>query len=643
MKTGLKLPAGVAVFVALALAGMTFMLGFGPAPSAEAQSNNADLRSLTLDDQDGNDVDILPGFTPGQIMYTASVAHSVTSVEATARASDPNAIISGAGETVNLISGANTVSITVRATDGTAEKVYTIIVTRMDPSRNAALKSLDIQHVRQDMRNVTFNLMPQFMADEMEYTAEVPSSVATLTVNAMPADSNADVVITMGDTVGTGEGQNQIVLSNGENTITITVTAEDDTAKEVYEVVATKAATGANNADLKSLMLMDDNDDIGLKPRFTANNVRYTATVEFSVSDVDVEAMPADDYASVSEYALGGTNDDDGMDIVIVQGNNTITITVTAEDDSATKVYTIIVTKGNPNNDANLKSLMLMDGDDEIELMPSFMTGTTSYKASVASSVIRVSVDAMTRDDKAESAITIGNEDAGTTSVANTNSNVDTEGKVVTLPGYSLTEAENTTVIVITSTAEDMAIRQAYSIAVTKDPPSKDANLKTLMLMVGDDEVDLMYTSAGGQMMTGFMPGIATYEATVLNTVMSVSVEAMTTHKYAEYEIKKGGMTYEDGMVPLDAGMTAIIVTVTAEDGTSTADNTTDGTMKAYRIEVTKSATTTDPLLVKFDMNPANGMIDFEEVLDGIEAYFATPATATFEEVLDLIEAYLGS
>ena len=638
MKTGLKLPAGVAVFVALALAGMTFMLGFGPAPSAEAQSNNADLRSLTLDDQDDNDVDILPGFTPGQIMYTASVAHSVTSVEATARASDPNAIISGAGETVNLISGANTVSITVRATDGTAEKVYTIIVTRMDPSRNAALKSLDIQHVRQDMRNVTFNLMPQFMADEMEYTAEVPSSVTTLTVNAMPADSNADVVITMDDTVGTGEGENQIALSNGENTITITVTAEDDTAKEVYEVVATKAATGANNADLKSLMLMDDNDDIGLNPRFTANNVRYTATVEFSVSDVDVEAMPADDYASVSEYALGGTDDDDGMDIVIVQGNNTITITVTAEDGSAEKVYTIIVTKGNPNNDANLKSLMLMDGDDEIELMPSFMTGTTSYKASVASSVIRVSVDAMTRDDKAESAITIGNEDAGTTSVANTNSNVDTEGKVVTLPGYS--EAENTTVIVITSTAEDTAIRQAYSIAVTKDPPSKDANLKTLMLMVGDDEVDLMYTSAGGQMMTGFMPGIATYEATVLNTVMSVSVEAMTTHKYAEYEIKKGGMTYEDGMVPLDAGMTAIIVTVTAEDGTSTADNTTDGTMKAYRIEVTKSATTTDPLLVKFDTND-DEIFQRSEVIAGINRYLDDESGITRSDVIAMINRYL--
>ena len=56
----------------------------------------------------------------------------------------------------------------------------------------------------------------------------------------------------------------------------------------------------------------------------------------------------------------------------------------------------------------------------------------------------------------------------------------------------------------------------------------------------------------------------------------------------------------------------------------------------------TTSMVVTDQILAKFDKNPKNGQIDFQEVLDGIDAYFATPATATFEEVLDLIDAYLG-
>ena len=99
-----------------------------------AASNNADLSALTL-----SQGTLSPAFSPSTTSYSASVAHSVTSITVT-----PAMASIGATATVNgtpvasgspsgpisLNVGANSVPIVVTASDGTTTKTYSVVITR---------------------------------------------------------------------------------------------------------------------------------------------------------------------------------------------------------------------------------------------------------------------------------------------------------------------------------------------------------------------------------------------------------------------------------------------------------------------------------------------------------------------------------
>lgn len=71
-------------------------------------------------------------------------------------------------------------------------------------------------------------LTPEFAADTTEYTATVPYSSASLTFNATTRDDGASVAVSGAD-----------ALAVGENTVTVTVTAENG-AKKTYTVTVTR-------------------------------------------------------------------------------------------------------------------------------------------------------------------------------------------------------------------------------------------------------------------------------------------------------------------------------------------------------------------------------------------------------------------
>ena len=77
MKTRISLPAGVAVFALLALAGLVGLFAFNAAPPAEAQSNDATLSSLTITTADGNPVFLNPRFSPTETEYEATGNNAV--------------------------------------------------------------------------------------------------------------------------------------------------------------------------------------------------------------------------------------------------------------------------------------------------------------------------------------------------------------------------------------------------------------------------------------------------------------------------------------------------------------------------------------------------------------------------------------
>ena len=126
-------------------------------------------------------------------------------------------------------------------------------------------------------------------------------------------------------------------------------------------------------------------------------------------------------------------------------GDTEITLTVTAEDATTTKEYTVTVTREAPgiSSDANLGTLSLSDGT----LSPTFDMATTTYTASVGNTVEEVTVTATANHTSATVAY-----DPGST--------VDLDEGVATP-------------ITVTVTAGDGTTMKEYTVTVTRaGPPS---------------------------------------------------------------------------------------------------------------------------------------------------------------------------
>lgn len=108
----------------------------------------------------------------------------------------------------------------VRAKMGTVSGTVTINP-HPEASHNADLASLSIGEGK---------LSPAFSADVTSYTASVAGTVSKATVSAKTADAKAKVVI--GGNTG---------LKEGQNTVTVKVTAEDGTTTKTYTITVTRA------------------------------------------------------------------------------------------------------------------------------------------------------------------------------------------------------------------------------------------------------------------------------------------------------------------------------------------------------------------------------------------------------------------
>lgn len=92
----------------------------------------------------------------------------------------------------------------------------------------------------------------------------------------------------------------------------------------------TAASASSDDASLSSLQISPGT----LSPAFSADVDSYTASVSLDTEKLTVSAVPASDKATV---ALSGTD--------LQEGENTVTCTVTAEDGTTVRTYTILVNR----------------------------------------------------------------------------------------------------------------------------------------------------------------------------------------------------------------------------------------------------------------------------------------------------------
>lgn len=176
------------------------------------QKGNANLEALRLD-REG----MTPAFDKNITEYYLTVTNEVKKIEVLAVTSNPEASVQITGNT-KLEEGLNTIKIQVTSEDKKEKKTYTIQVTR---TANLALANTNLEILA--IENVL--LSPPFDPNETNYAAEVAKGVNDLNVFAVPENEKATVQIS-GD-------KN---LKEGNNTVTVVVTAANGFSKKKYQI-----------------------------------------------------------------------------------------------------------------------------------------------------------------------------------------------------------------------------------------------------------------------------------------------------------------------------------------------------------------------------------------------------------------------
>lgn len=315
------------------------------APRAGPETD-ATLSALVL-----SDGTLSPSFVKGVTSYTATVGNAVSSITVTPTKSKDNARVafldandnaladadtSTDSQQVDLSVGENTLKVKVTAEDNATTLTYTIVVTRNSVPEITTTSPLIVEENRTavatlqatdaDGDEITWTSQGGADADRFDLTTAGELAFATAPDFESPsdADANNEYVIV----VRASDGTETVDLA-----LTVQVTDVDDSPSD--------------DAGLSGLSL-----SVGtLDPAFDTATASYTATVANGVSSITVTPTKSDANATLAYRDANDAELDDadgntpGRQAALRVGENTIKVRVTAEDATATRTYTIVVTR----------------------------------------------------------------------------------------------------------------------------------------------------------------------------------------------------------------------------------------------------------------------------------------------------------
>ena len=242
-------------------------------------SNDITLKSLNL-----TGINLDYPLSNSVFTYTATVPYANMQTTVSAEANHKNATVkSGTGvwNLTNYGTTINTKTINVEAEDCLAtyqnvpgnsctNKNYTLNITRNAPSSDNTLSDLKVdgQTVSDFTPNKTTYILP-----------DVSNNKTSVNITATVSDTKATI---------TGTGTKNLIV--GDNTFTVTVTAEDSTTKS-YEI---KIRRLSNNANLANLTVTS-NPQGTLSPNFNPTFYNYyTYTYDSTVTEINIAATLED-------------------------------------------------------------------------------------------------------------------------------------------------------------------------------------------------------------------------------------------------------------------------------------------------------------------------------------------------------------
>ncbi|RYE19656.1 MAG: hypothetical protein EOP51_19455 [Sphingobacteriales bacterium] len=314
---------------------------------------------------------------------------------------------------------------------------------------------------------------------------------------------------------------------------------------DISYVAGTLTVTGSSNAVLASLEF----DPNIYKTGVSGSHYRdYTASVANSVTNIVVTATPQDAGATITVNNIAVLSGVASQPIQLdVASPTTINTVVTSSDGTATKTYSIVITR-RPAANALLTSLEL---DPNI-----YKTGVSGnnykdYTASVSNATNSIKLTAITQDANA---------------IIRINDVIVASG--VTSEPIAL--GVGTTTINTVVTAADGTTTKTYSIVITRRPAT-NALLSSFVL-----DPNIYKIGVTGS-------NYKNYTATVANTTSSVKIIAIPEDPNATVRVNEVVVASGVASVPvaLGVGTTTINTVVTAADGV---------TIKTYSVIITRKA-----------------------------------------------------
>ena len=349
--------------------------------------------------------------------------------------------------------------------------------------------------------------------------------------------------------------------------------------------VSATTTTLSTDATLSALTVNDGTTDHTIDLATTP----YTLNVGNAVTTVTLTATPTHTGASVSAVTLGGTaiadtDFTDGITVPsLVEGDNVIVVTVTAQDGSTTEPYTVTVTRAGTTTTT---APAIIAGGVQVTSTPMATVDTYGPDETIA---ITVTFD---------NAVTVGtfggtpriqfrlgpprtdkwaeySSGSGGTALVFTytvqSGDMDDDGiwlpeNFLELQSGTISAAADNTVDATLTYAEP-GLQSVHK--VNGSYTTTDATLSALAL-------------SGVTLDPTFVSSTETYTATVGNSVMQTTVTATPTHPGATVAVKDGDDNALTNPVTLAVGDNVIKAVVTAPDAT---------TMKTYMVTVTRGAT----------------------------------------------------
>ena len=236
-------------------------------------------------------------------------------------------------QTQTIPSTTETQKEAVTETDKTTETQKSTQQTTKTTSNNNTTTNTTAQSTAKssnaDLSNLGINPndFSGFTANKTSYSVSVPNTVKSVEVYAKAKDSKSSI---------TGIGN--IELKEGQNTATVTVTAEDGTTK-TYTITITKLKEGekisqsTNNSgiSLKKLEIEGHN----LEPSFESDKFLYT--INYEGEETNLKIVAEANQTSNKVQIIGNEN--------FVDGENIVTIIVSDAKEKNSVVYQITINK----------------------------------------------------------------------------------------------------------------------------------------------------------------------------------------------------------------------------------------------------------------------------------------------------------